>query len=771
MRRMSRSDSLDRKVSFTRAPLRSFIAALLFVGLVLAGCDSGPDLEEVRQLQGTGRHGAALEPLRAMLEERPDDPELNYRYGVALNRTQSSRLSVWALRKAAEDPEWASAALIELASAAVQSGHWDEAIEHTSVLLESDPDDTSALMLRGMAYLNESDQADLALEDFETLLDLAPDDLSAQASRAQALLQLGEVEEAEAAILALQAQTSDEDMPDREAMMCATGAVLAYEKGEANASERFESCLEAYPDTPIVAEPAIDFFDQTGQRARATEVLASLHEAIPGSQHYRQSLAARAVEDGDEARAEAILRSGTTRPDPRTRSTAWTDLTNFYLERENLDKAIECYEQAIALISGPSQTTILQYADLLARAERHEEALEVAKGLEQDAYRGLIESRVHLNEHRPAEALARLEEVFPMWPNNAGARYYAARAAEQLGDFERAIEEYRQSIRSAPEQTDASLRLARLYLEVGSLRDAWSNSAGHFRAHPEDPAGVRVMLRAASAADPASVQQLFSQIRGTALWPTALSIRAERLEASRGAATALGALDELAEDLDWTDPGNAELVRTRVRLLLETGRGEEARQVADRVVEAAPDTAAFHTIRALVLESQGAPRDDLRAALDRALEIDPNDWQALEARARLTHAEGDLDAAVALWERAAEQALEEDSPRQALAVALRDAGRLDQAQAVWEEQLREHPWNAQAAIDLARLRLARGDHDGRTLELAERAVLFRGGEPARALLLEVHRARGETARAAALEKAFADGRPLPPTAITPIDVL
>ena len=39
----------------------------------------------------------------------------------------------------------------------------------------------------------------------------------------------------------------------------------------------------------------------------------------------------------------------------------------------------------------------------------------------------------------PAVDLGRLEQVFLTWPNNPGARYYAARAAEQLGDFERAM--------------------------------------------------------------------------------------------------------------------------------------------------------------------------------------------------------------------------------------------------------------------------------------------------------------------------------------------
>ena len=138
-------------------------------------------------------------------------------------------------------------------------------------------------------------------------------------------------------------------------------------------------------------------------------------------------------------------------------------------------------------------------------------------------------------------------------------------------------------------------------------------------------------------------------------------------------------------------------------------------------------------------------------------------------RSRVTlQASGDLDGAVALYERVAEQALERRSPLQAAASALRAAGQNARAEALWEDQLREHAWDSEAAIGLAKIRLERGQTDDRTVELAERAVLFRGGQRARDLLVEVHRARGEKSRAEALESAFAAGQPLPPTRITPV---
>ncbi len=706
-----------------------------------------------------------------MLKERPDDAELNYLYGVALNRTESGRISVWALRKAAEDPAWETAARLELASAALASTNFQEAIAESSRILESTPDEETALMLRGTAYLSESRQADLALEDFERLIDLQPDNFSALSSRAQALLMLGETEAAEQAIAELQAKSGEGEQTHFEPMLCITGAVLAAEKGETDATERFESCLDRFPGTPTVVEQAIEHFDGIGDRERATGLLASLHAAMPGSQFYRKSLAARAIEEGDEARAEEILKSGTTRPDPRTRSSAWIDLTNFYLERDELDAAISAYEEALLLSPNPSQSAILQHADLLARAERHSEALEVAGRLKEDAYRGLIEARIHLNEHRPAEALRRLETVFPVWPNNAGARYYAARAAEQLGDFERAIEEYRQSIRSAPEQTDAGLRLSKLYLEAGALKNAWGAAAGYFRAHPEDPEGVRVLLRAASAADPSSVQQLYTRLRGTPLWATALAVRAQELEAAQGPAAALESLEEVDGAVDELRPDHSELLRTRIRLLIAVGRVDEARGLIDVALARRPDSAAVLELLGLVLAAEGAPLAEVHAAHARSVELDSRNAVALESLAKVIFQMGDLDSALDLYQRAALADLARTSPRQAAARALLEKGRTDEAEVIWEEQLREQAWNADAALALAELRLARSDARDRTLELAERAVLFRGGDAARAALLQTHRTRGEDARADQLAEAFEQKRPLPPSRITPIDGL
>jgi tetratricopeptide (TPR) repeat protein len=754
--------------------MKRLLAALFLVVLVVGsiGCDRGLSVDDIRRLQRQGRFEETLDPLREMLAARPDDPQVNYLYGVALVQTGDARLAVWALRKAAEDPDYKLAASVELSAAALHAGNFEEAISVASRVLEENPDHLVARFVRGEAYMTEGKRPELALEDFESVLDLEPDHAPALTARATALLMAGRVEEAAEAIAGLneKAEELSADEATR-ARLCATRAVLATERGRnEEALAGFEECLERYPGFAIVIEPAVSFFDQRGNRARATAILTEALELSPGSQRFRSALASRASARGDLDEAEAILKAGTELESAQVRAAAWTALTNHYLlERHDVSSAVEAYEQAMAVSEDPPPLAVLSYADLLARDGQHERALEVASQLENEDYRGLIEARVHLNEGRPAEALARLDEVLPSWPNNAGARYYAARAAEQLGDFSRAVEEYRQSIRSAPEQTESALRLAKLYLAAGARRNAWSSAGQYYRAHPTDPESVRVILQTASTADNEALRELFFRLRGTPQWPVAVAARADTVAEAQGPEAALKVLAD-TEDIDYTASLNSELLRSHVVHLLAAGRKDEARQMVEGALEAGPENAHFHEILGLVLEAEGAPVESIRAAYERAIDIYPQHVRALESLGRLAEAQGAVDEALASYDRATE-AYEEwsDAAHRAAALALRE-GRSEEAERRYMVLLRQHPWDAEGSMALTELRLARGVADDTTLQLAERAVLFGGGEEAQQLLVRVHEARGESERAAQVAKAAEAGERVAPQQITPFEM-
>jgi len=732
--------------------------------LVLAGCDRPPDLESIRALHREGRYAEAIEPLRELLEARPEDPEVHFLYGVSLARSGQARVAIWSLRQATEDERWKVPAMVELAAVAASTGDHAAAIETAGRVLELAPDHLVARVIRAESLLGQGKEPERALDDFVAVLERQPANASALAGRAAALLQAGRVDDAAAALKEmedrLEAEPSD---PAARAHLCATRAVLEAERGEvAVAENRLDACLERFPGQPALLDVAVGFFDRAGKPERASAVLEAAVERLPRWPVFRLRLAERAKRLSGLDEAERILQAGTEIEDPQVQSAAWTALTNLHLERDDLPSAIAAYERALDLAEAPPPLAVLTHADLLARVGRHERALEVASDLENDAYRGLIEARIHLDEGRPAEALSRLDEVLPTWPNNAGARYYAARAAERLGDFERAIEEYRQSIRSAPGQTEAALRLARLHLAAGFPANAWSAASQYFRAHPEDPEGVRVLIRVAASTPNADLQPFFARLIGTPLWPVAVAARAEAIAARGNADEKALASIENASGLDDPGPRHAEVLRMQVRLLVRLGRGDEARRRVEEALAAHPDTAAFHAIEGERLEQVGAEPERIEAALARALELDPEEPEALEARGRLAERAGAVGEAIEWLDRA--WAARPGRPSALLRAArlAAQSGERTEAMRRLEMCLEEIPWHAAAALELARLRLEGSDPSDRTLELAERAVLFRGGEPAARLLARVHEARGEAERAAEIRRAIREGKAIPP---------
>ena len=118
------------------------------------------------------------------------------------------------------------------------------------------------------------------------------------------------------------------------------------------------------------------------------------------------------------------------------------------------------------------------------------------------AQRSLILGRVAQERGDAAAALEHFDAALRLWPNNPWARYYAALAAERLGDFDRALEEYRYSIRIDQGATDARTRGAKLLVAEGDLLRAYQLLFIEVERHPLEPEGelfsMYLMARAAN---------------------------------------------------------------------------------------------------------------------------------------------------------------------------------------------------------------------------------------------------------------------------------
>jgi tetratricopeptide (TPR) repeat protein len=740
-----------------RTAIRILSGCALSVAL-LAACEKGDPLADIRQRQATGDWEGSIEPLREVLAERPEDPEANYLYGQALVATQRPALASWALRKAMEDPNWTVPAGLQLAYAGLATADFNEVVIAADRVLEREPENTAALLARANAHAYWRRDPAQALADAERVIEIDPDSIDASKPRILALLLLERYDEAHAALDELGHRIDETDAPEHaRAWHCATTAIFANDSGDLDRGQQlFRECLEKFPTQPDVVHPALRFYDEHGQGARSIEVLRAALAApdlsAADASSFRNLLAERLRLAGEVAEGEALLREATENEDGEIAAAAWMDLGRYRRSAGEPVGAAEAMERALALADEtkadvPPQIWF-EYAEALLLAKQYERALEVADDLSVPAHQHVIRARVAQERGNSALALEEFTKAFRIWPDNPWARYYAARAAEDLGDFDRAAEEYRSSIRIDPAATDARTRAARLLLAEGKPRLA-AQMARELQGAPIDLEGqllgLRIQGRFGTPEEMKAAQERFKS-GGVTLTALATATMAKGIaEGSGGPAAALRFLRG-APGLDFSDPADAEALREIVRFSHESGQHATPPELS-KAIAAHRDVAAFEEIRGLDLELRGGQDEAARAAYARALELDPRNVGALMGLARLTR-ESDPAQAVAYLDRAA--AADPSDPEPALDAArlLAARGEGDEAAKRLDALLLRHPYEGEAAALRAQIDLDHGEATARTLERARRAVRFSGGVEALELLGRVHAERGEKDQAA-----------------------
>jgi tetratricopeptide (TPR) repeat protein len=700
-------------------------AALLSAGLallVLTACQRADPLDEVRQLHAAGRPAASLEPLRALLEERPDDPEVLYLYGVALEA--AGRPSLWALEKAMLHPDWLVPAGLRRASSALRLGSHDAAVAAATRVLEAEPDNLAALVLRARARVESRRAYEEGLEDAERVLEQEPDSLDALVSKTVALLGLERAEEAEEAIEQLEERFREADLgPELTARYCVARVEFAKERGDlALAEERLDRCLAEHPAATIGVSEAVDFFDSLGRPDRSIEVLQQALAEAPETIEFRTGLAQRLQQVGREEEAEALLVEASEAEVPAQAMLGWVALAEYRIAAGRYEEGATALEQAVAI--GEDPELLFLYAETLISAGRFDDALVVAERIGLPVYAALLRGRVLHGQGKPAQALAAFDEGLTLWPNNAVARYYAARAAEDAGDFDRAVEEYRYALRSDPNAADTRWRLAKLLLAEGALEPAF-NALMH--AWSREPGGPELELMAIGIAArmggrPGFLQSRLRSLRNpAALRARALAAGVRGLGERRGADAAFQLV--AAEAVDLHRPVNLPVLEALAALLLAEERAEQALEGADAAVEAHPEFAPFHALRGAALVALGRT-EEARAAYERSLQQMPSEARALAGLARLARDAGDGEAALAGFQAAAAADPEDVASRLAAAELLLAADRTEEARPLLEQALAREPYDPAVLRPLARLELAADPDSARGRALALRAERF-----------------------------------------------
>lgn len=705
------------------APLRWFWLLALWLSVFQFGC-GGPDLlQEAKQLQASGRFEQSLVPLRALLAQGVNDPEVDFLYGNALQGSGVPMMSIWALKRSMEDPEWFQRAGLLLASGAVMAKEYNLSIDISNQLIEADPESASAYVIRAMARVGTRREYEGAIEDADRALEIDPDAVKAQVARTIAMLALDRIEEAsEGLAIAEEYYALDEINQVEAAHFCAAQVSFAREKREfEEAAEVLARCVERYPESDEIIGQAIEYYDGQGLYDQSIEVLEKALAESPEVSDYRVGLVLRLEAAGRVDEALALMEEPTKSEDPSEAAAAFFDLAGYRLSKEDFEGSIEAYEKGLEIVPRPSATRLFGFADALIVADRLDRALEVADQMEVEPHKELVYGRVAFQRDDYDVALDHFSKGLLLWPDNSVARYLAANSAVEVGDLDRAIEEYRYAVRIDASTSDARVELAELYLAEGELSTALQ-VIRHGMETP-DPRSALLDLEIASrlAKRPISVPAHlvgFNQVPGF-VQQSAIQM-AEVAREQVGAEQAVTFLEQLSLDLE--QPQNAPVLVELVGLLNEVGRGAEAEALAKRAVALDPSLSSSYVALGLVLEN-GSDGEASVAAFDRALTINPADTLALMGRARMAEAGGDEQEALRFYRLAADSEPWRTDALWAAARLLESSGPKTEFDAALEALLDRDPYDGSAAFLLAQSLESQGE-EKRALWLARRAVRF-----------------------------------------------
>ena len=706
----------------TRVYARGLTFCSVWLGAVsgliaLLACGPSESLESIRQMQQRGQVFETIGPLQQMIGRGEKDPEVFFLYGVALAQQREVTRASWPLRRAMESPEWYEPASTRLAELAIMTTDWDMATKLLDEMIERDPESVRARLLRAYARAQSRQDYEGTLEDVAVVLEIEPQNSDGLVLRGVALLGLGRIDEAGEAIESVASHYEEVGLGlASSSRFCVVRATFSKEKRElGRAEEIFEECLELFPLDFVVVDEAVEFFDTMGNSERSLEIVRSAFEGAPESKSYRLSLVQRLAAAGEVDEAEAILVEATLNPNAALAAEGYSDLARFHFQRGDIDAATEAFEGALSRLPEPGPEFMFTYADVLVAAGRYDEALVLSERMEIEAHRFLIRGRVALEQGDPETALAELSAGHLLWANNAVSRYFAALAAERLGDFDRATEEYRYAVRADVGSTDARMALARLYAAEGQNEEALQVIRHEAEAVPAPDPLAYALFELELLGRLNRIDQLPDRLRKIVgppnVWPSSVAAMADGLREGPGPEAAIEFVNR-ADRLKLEDPANFVVLESLIKAWNEAGRAEAARDRMVEILGRSPEEAHFQVLYADILDQVGTEPAQTLAAWHRAVELGPELPAARRGFGRALMRAGQAQDARIQLEKANSLDNSETATWLALAELDFQLGREADAQASLRRAIELDPYDGELGARLAEVMIRQGLSSG-----------------------------------------------------------
>lgn len=646
------------------------------------------------------------------------------------------------------DPNIAKQKYLESGKRYSAEGKWREAAIQFSNALKIDKNFPDAHYQLAQTYMHAG-QLGPAFAEFRHTVDLQPANYDARIALGNLLVAGGKVDDAKAqadAVLAAQPNNPDAhallsgisnkrgdrdkalsemyraiDL-DPERAIFHEDLALLFSGDPRNAASMEAELKKALSLDPKLVDPRImlaTFYMKSNRWAEAEQAGWSAVAANPKSLSARESLAHVFFTQGEEAKAEQVLRQAS--QDLADNPQGVRVLADYYMSSGQFDKArtefanlAARYHSNVSVQKGYVRA-LIQVNDInTARTVVAALLKSSPKDPEVIALNGIV----LIHDGKAGDAVNALELAVRDSPKDPFLQYWLGRAASTAGNSDLAEKSFLAVEKLAPAMLAAEEELARTASMRGDMSLLADVADKTIAAVPRFPGGylwraivemshhapdkAEADLKTAISVAPQDFRGYleygklrFAQHR----FPEGVALLEQALQYNPDSVEALGLL--IGYDLDQKQPGKA-----LARLNTQIGKR--------------PQNSGFYDLLAQ-LKMQSKKTDEAIAAARKAMQLDPNDAEAIQLFARNELQTGQAANAVAAWQQWVNSHPGDASALALLGTLEESRGNRSQAEADYKKALELQPRQSLAANNLAYLMLENGENSDVAMTLAQTA--------------------------------------------------
>ena len=669
--------------------LRRLVAAVL-TAIVLAGCSRDPNVMKQKYFQsGThyfekGKYREAAIQYQNAIKLDPRYTEAHYQLAQCFLKMELRNGAFTELSRTVDLNPQNSKAHIDLGNLLIAARQFEKAEEQARLVLLREPDNVDAHTLLARVYAKQNN-IQASINEMKTVLQLAPGRSGTYLTLAAVQVNAKQIAEAEENFKKA-VQLDPKSVP----ALLALGDFYLQQRRWSDAEQQYRRAIELEPKNRPPRTALARLYLAQGQKAQAEQVVVEAKKALPiDSENYRM-------------------------------------LGDFYFNTGQFDKALS--EYASLYQEHPKDLRVKKnYVQLLILGDRLDEAArlndEILKANAKDVDALIYEGQILNRQQRANDAIPILQAALKTEPDNEVGHYNLGIAFIQVGNMAQAESEWREAVRIRPTMIAAQQALAELALRKGDSELLDKSAEQLIAAEPDSPNGY-IFRATARVARKDLVGTEADLKKATEVAPQSPKGYAAlgRLRASQNR---FSEAERLYEQALERDPNYFDAMQGLVSIYMQQKQPVKALARLNAQIAKTPSNSAYYLLQGMVLIGT-KDLEKAEAALQKAGELNKNNFDALLLLAKVQNLRGSVDQAVAGYERSIQINPRDVRSYVLLGTLEESRGNWQKAQALYQKALQAEPDYPVAANNLAYLLL---EHNGNPDVALSYAQVARRGMP------------------------------------------